>query len=81
MKERTEYTPERVKAVRKATGLSQSLFALAIGATPQTLRNWEQGRIVPKGAAARVLDLVEQDSDILSAYVRRVDPDEPMYSM
>ena len=71
MKERMEYTPERVKAVRKATGLSQNLFALAIGVTPQALRNWEQGRIVPKGAAARVLDLIEQDSSILSAYVIR----------
>ena len=66
----TKYTPERVRAVRKGTGLSQKLFALAIGVTPMAVRNWEQGRQEPSGAAARLLDLVEKDSGILSGYIR-----------
>ena len=45
----TPYTGEDVKKVRKKTGLSQNLFALAIGVTPMAVRNWEQGRVNPSG--------------------------------
>ncbi len=65
----TKYTPEHVKAVRAGTGLSQSLFALALGVTPMTVRNWEQGRVEPKGVATRVLDAIEKDADIVSHYI------------
>lgn len=43
-----------VKALRKQYGLSQDKFALLLGISPSTLRNWEQGRRKPEGAA-RVL--------------------------
>ena len=66
---RAKYTPEHVKAVRASTGLSQSLFALALGVTPRTVRNWEQGRVEPKGVATRVLDAIEKDADIVSHYI------------
>ena len=55
----------------KNTGLSQSLFALALGVTPMTVRNWEQGRIEPRGVATRVLDLIEADSSIVERYVSK----------
>ena len=55
----------------KNTGLSQSLFALALGVTPMTVRNWEQGRVEPRGVATRVLDLIEADSSIVEWYVSK----------
>ena len=64
----TKYTPDHVKAVRHSTGLSQSLFALALGVTPMTVRNWEQGRVEPKGVATRVLDAIERDTSIVERY-------------
>ena len=67
----TKYTPEHVKAVRAGTGLSQSLFALALGVTPMTVRNWEQGRVEPKGVATRVLDAIERDAGIVEYYVSK----------
>ena len=67
----TKYDAEHVKAVRKNTGLSQSLFALALGVTPMTVRNWEQGRVEPRGVATRVLDLIEADSSIVEWYVSK----------
>ncbi len=67
----TKYTPEHVKAVRASTGLSQSLFALALGVTPMTVRNWEQGRVEPKGVATRVLDAIERDTSIVEWYVSK----------
>ena len=43
-----------VKAIRKKLHVSQTQFAYLIGVSPATLRNWEQGRTHPEGAA-RVL--------------------------
>jgi putative transcriptional regulator len=43
-----------VPAIRKHIGLSQDKFAQLIGVSVSTLRNWEQGRRTPDGAA-RVL--------------------------
>lgn len=47
-------TDPNVPAIRKHIGLSQSKFARLIGVSVGTIRNWEQGRRKPDGAA-RVL--------------------------
>jgi putative transcriptional regulator len=46
--------PESVAAIRAKLKLSQTAFSAAFGISPATLRNWEQGRRQPTGAA-RVL--------------------------
>lgn len=46
--------PESVAAIRARLKLSQTEFASAFGISTATLRNWEQGRRQPSGAA-RVL--------------------------
>ena len=43
-----------VLAIRRHLGLTQQKFAELLGISPATLRNWEQGRRRPEGAA-RVL--------------------------
>lgn len=43
-----------VAEIRNSFGLSQDKFAQLLGISPSTLRNWEQGRRKPEGAA-RVL--------------------------
>ncbi len=43
-----------VSAIRRHLGLTQQKFAELLGISPATLRNWEQGRRKP-GGAARVL--------------------------
>ena len=50
---------------RKRSGLSQSNFARAIGIGLGTLRNWEQGRVQPKGTADTLLRIIERHPDIL----------------
>lgn len=50
---------------RKRTGLSQRNFARAIGIGLGTLRNWEQGRIKPKGTAETLLRIIERHPEIL----------------
>jgi len=51
----TTFHPTDVQAVRARLGASQAEFALMIGASVATLRNWEQGRRTPDGPALALL--------------------------
>ncbi len=51
----TEFRPANVRAVRAKLGTSQAEFALMIGVSVATLRNWEQGRRTPDGPALALL--------------------------
>jgi putative transcriptional regulator len=50
-----EFKPQDIKAIRRRLGKSQVEFALLIGVSPATLRNWEQGRRTPDGPARALL--------------------------
>ena len=52
-----EREPLDVMGIREGYKLSQTRFAALLGISVKTLRNWEQGRRTPAGAA-RVLLLV-----------------------
>lgn len=49
-----------VTAVRAKLGLSQSKFAALLGISPSTLKNWEQGRRRPTGAAKVLLKVARR---------------------
>ena len=51
----TVFHPTDVQAVRAKLGASQVEFALMIGVSVATLRNWEQGRRTPDGPALALL--------------------------
>jgi putative transcriptional regulator len=57
----TTFRAADVKAVRKKLRASQSEFALMIGVSVATLRNWEQGRRVPEGPALALLRVASKD--------------------
>ena len=50
-----KFAPLEVKKIRDKLHVSQPEFALMIGVSVATLRNWEQGRTVPEGAARALL--------------------------
>lgn len=50
-----DFRPEDVRAIRRNLGKSQAEFALLIGVSVATLRNWEQGRRAPEGPARALL--------------------------
>ena len=52
--------PLNVRAARLAVGGSRESFAAALNVPVATLRNWEQGRHPPSGAALTLLRMVEQ---------------------
>lgn len=51
----TTFKPTDVQAVRAKLGASQAEFAMMIGVSVATLRNWEQGRRTPDGPALALL--------------------------
>ncbi len=56
-----EFSPMDIKAVRGKLRKSQSEFALMIGVSVSTLRNWEQGRRTPDGPARALLKIASKN--------------------
>jgi DNA-binding transcriptional regulator YiaG len=56
---------EDIAALRRFTGLSQQAFALALGISVHTLRNWEQGRRMPEGPALALLRIAARHPRVL----------------
>lgn len=52
-----------VKILRARLGISQEDFAGRYGLDVATVRNWEQGRTIPEGPAAALLQLIDRDPD------------------
>jgi putative transcriptional regulator len=50
-----------VRAARQRLGLTQPDFAKAFGVSVATIRNWEQHRRQPKGAARVLLTVIERN--------------------
>jgi putative transcriptional regulator len=50
-----------VRAIRKKMKLSQSEFAARFGFTASAVRQWEQGRRRPEGAARAFLKVIERE--------------------
>lgn len=65
-----DYTPARVRKVRRATKLSQTVFAQALNVSPETIRAWEQGKKPPSGAALRLLQITERHPELVVNTVR-----------
>ena len=57
------FNPVEVKAIRKRLHVSQTRFAHLIGVSAATLRNWEQGRTYPEGAARALLKIAAHRPD------------------
>jgi DNA-binding transcriptional regulator YiaG len=59
-----------VSALRRFIGLTQAKFALAMGISVHTLRNWEQGRRRPEGPALALLRIAARHPRILRENLR-----------
>lgn len=68
MKPSRSFTVNRkneVAAARAKLGLSQNRFAALLGISPSTLKNWEQGRRRPTGAAKVLLRVAKRHPRIV----------------
>ncbi|MGH6900104.1 MAG: helix-turn-helix domain-containing protein [Geminicoccaceae bacterium] len=59
------HAPETVdvRAIRRRLGMSQAQFAAAFGLELDAIRNWEQGRRRPEGAARAFLKVIEREPE------------------
>ena len=55
------FEPVDIKAIRAGLKKSQAEFALMIGVSVATLRNWEQGRRSPEGPARALLQVAAEN--------------------
>jgi putative transcriptional regulator len=60
-----------VRSLRQTLGLSQSEFAARFGFAPATVRNWEQGRTQPDGAARILLAVIAHHPDAVDDALRK----------
>ena len=64
--------PDEIVKLRERLGMTQEQFVAAFHLRLWTLRNWEQGRSAPSGAAAVLLWLLTKiPEQILEALKRR----------
>jgi DNA-binding transcriptional regulator YiaG len=56
-----EYGPRDVKALRKAAGVSQKVFAEMLGVSKELAAQWEYGIRQPGAMARRLFDRVKED--------------------
>src|SRR5881227_1944586 len=64
---------EDIAALRRFVGLTQTQFALAMGISVHTLRNWEQGRRHPEGPAIALLRIAARHPRIIRENVENVE--------
>lgn len=64
------FAPADVKAIRRKLRKSQREFALMIGVSVATLRNWEQGRRTPEGPALALLRVASVDPKAVTRALR-----------
>lgn len=59
------HVPESVdvRRIRQALGMSQAEFATSFGFGLDAVRNWEQGRRRPEGAARAFLKVIEHEPE------------------
>jgi putative transcriptional regulator len=55
-----------VRSARTKLGLSQQAFADLIRTPVATLRDWEQGRFTPPGAALRLMEIAVAHPEVMS---------------
>lgn len=66
----TVFEPTDVKAIRAKLEVTQTEFALMIGVSVATLRNWEQGRRQPEGPAQALLKVAAHSPELVARALR-----------
>ena len=63
--------PPAVRDLRRRARLTQQQFAARLGVPVETIRNWEQGKRMPRGPARALLALIAHAPDMVFATLAR----------
>ncbi len=58
------YTADDIKHIRLSTGLTQRMFAEAMGVSQKAVVAWEAGKNAPAGPAVRMLGFLQSDPNL-----------------
>lgn len=61
------YTKDRIKEIRNSLRVTQKAFADIIGVSKKTIEAWECGKNIPHGPAQRMLEIIDKNSNVISA--------------
>jgi putative transcriptional regulator len=64
-------TPPVVRELRKRARLTQQQFAARLGVPVETIRNWEQGKRMPRGPARALLAVIAHAPEMVFAALAR----------
>ena len=64
--------PPAVRDLRRRARLTQLEFAARLGVPVETIRNWEQGKRMPRGPARALLAVIAHAPDTVFAALARV---------
>ena len=64
------YKGEGIQQIRERMGLSQTVFARVLNASPDTVKAWEQGKREPDGMALALLEVADNHPEALLDRVR-----------
>lgn len=64
MRRKVVWDAQRVRALRKRLGLTQSQLAEELGTRQATVSEWENGLYQPRGASARLLTLLAERAGV-----------------
>ena len=59
------HNSDEIKKIRQQQGMTQKLFAAALGVSVKTVEAWESGINTPMGIANRMLELLSHDNSLL----------------
>ena len=62
-----DVTPPAVRDLRRRAQLTQIEFAARLGVPVETIRNWEQGKRVPRGPARALLAVIAHSPETVFA--------------
>jgi len=65
-------TPPEVRDLRRRARLTQLEFATRLGVPVETIRNWEQGKRMPRGPARALLAVIAHAPETVFAALARV---------
>jgi DNA-binding transcriptional regulator YiaG len=64
------YKGASIQQIRERMGLSQTVFARVLNASPDTVKAWEQGKREPDGMALALLEVADTHPEALLERVR-----------
>lgn len=70
--EPAESSPVEVRDLRRRARLTQEEFAAKVGVPVETIRNWEQGKRMPRGPARALLAVIAHAPDTVFAALANV---------